>query len=181
MGAQTGDGTLRDPYLAGIHDSSGRRISGTSNDDRGAGTNSRVRFTPKSNGTYYVAASGAGNRIGTYTLAVTEQPDDYPSGTGTTGTVAVGGTAQGEIEAEGDLDWFKVTLEANKTYRFDAKGAQLFQSLNGTLKNPYIDSLHRADGTRIPGTHINDYGSYWDARIDYTSPTAGTYYLSVGG
>ena len=181
MGAQTGDGTLRDPYLAGIHDSGGRRISGTTNDDRGAGTNSRVRFTPTSDGTYYVAARGAGNRIGTYTLAVTEQPDDFPSGTGTTGTVAVGGTATGEIEAEGDLDWFKVTLEANKTYRFDAMGAQLFQGLNGTLKNPYIDSLHRADGTRIPGTHINDYGSYWDARIDYTSPTAGTYYLSVGG
>ena len=141
MGAQTGDGTLRDPYLAGIHNSSGTRISGTANNDSGAGTNSRVRFTPASDGTYYVAARGAGNRIGTYTLAVTQQPDDYDAtSTGTAGTVAVGGTATGVIEAEGDLDWFEVTLEANKTYRFDAKGKQLFQSLNGTLLNPYIDS-----------------------------------------
>ena len=181
MGAQTGDGTLRDPYLAGIHNSSGARISGTSNDDRGAGTNSRVRFTPASDGTFYVAARGAGNRIGTYTLAVTQQPDDYDDTTGTTGTVTVDGTATGEIEAEGDLDWFEVMLAANKTYRFDAKGKQLFQSQNGTLLNPYIDSLHRPDGTRIAGTHINDGGSYWDARIDYTATTAGTYYLSVGG
>ena len=89
-GAQTVDGTLRDPYLAGIHNSSGTRISGTANDDRGAGTNSRVRFTPTADGTFYVAASGAGNRIGTYTLAVTQQPDDYDASTsGTTGTVAV--------------------------------------------------------------------------------------------
>ena len=182
MGAQTGDGTLRDPYLAGIHNAGGARISGTSNDDRGAGTNSRVRFAPASDGTYFVAARGAGDRIGTYTLAVTQQPDDFDaSTTGTTGTVTVGGTATGEIEAEGDLDWFEVTLEANKTYRFDAKGKQLFQSRNGTLLNPYIDSLHRSDGTRIAGTHVNDGGSYWDARIDHTATAAGTYYLSVGG
>ena len=179
MGAQTGDGSLRDPYLAGIHNSSGARISGTSNDDGGAGTNSRVRFTPASGGTFYVAARGAGDRIGTYTLAVTQQPDDFDATT--TGTVTVDGTATGEIEAEGDLDWFEVTLDAGKTYRFDAKGKQLFQSLNGTLRNPYIDSLHRSDGTRIAGTHINDGGSYWDARIDHTATTAGTYYLSVGG
>ncbi|MCY3634392.1 MAG: PPC domain-containing protein [bacterium] len=181
MGAQTGDGTLRDPYLAGIHNSSGTRIAGTSNDDRGAGTNSRVRFTPASDGTYYVAARGAGDRIGTYTLAVAEQLDDFSANITTLGAVPVGGTAPGLIEAEGDHDWFKVVLEANKTYRFDVKGKQLFQSRNGTLKNPYIDSLYRSDGTRIPGTHINDGGSYWDARIDYTATTAGTYYLSAGG
>ena len=181
MGAQTSDGTLRDPFLAGIHDSSGRRVSGTTDDNSGLGTNSRVRFAPTSNGIYYVAARGTGNRIGTYTLAVTQQPDDFPSGTGTTGAVAVGGTAQGEIEAEGDHDWFGVTLEAGKTYRFDVMGKQLFQADNGTLQNPYLDSIYRADGTRVPGTHINDYGSYFDARIDYTPTVAGTYYLSAGG
>lgn len=181
MGAQTSDGTLRDPYLAGIHNSSGTRIAGTTNDDRGAGTNSRVRFTPAADGTFYVAARGAGSRIGTYTLAVAQQPDDFPANNTTSGAVPVGGTAPGLIEAEGDHDWFAVVLDANKTYRFDAKGKQLFQSLNGTLKNPYIDSLYRSDGTRIPGTHINDGGSYWDARINYTATTAGTYYLSAGG
>ena len=181
MGAQTSDGTLRDPYLAGIHDASGTRIPGTSNNDSGAGTNSRIRFTPASDGTYYVAVRGAGSRIGTYTLAVTEQPDDYDATTGTTGTVTVGGTATGNIEAEGDHDWFAVTLAANKTYRFDVMGKQLFQSLNGTLANPYLDSIYRSDGTKIGGTHINDGGSYFDARLDYTPTTAGTYYLSAGG
>ena len=181
MGAQTSDGTLRDPYLVGIHSSSGRRVSGTTDDNSGLGTNSRVRFAPTTNGTYYVAVRGTGNRIGTYTLAVTQQPDDLPSDTGTTGAVAVGGTAQGEIEAEGDHDWFGVTLEAGKTYRFDVMGKQLFQAFNGTLQNPYLDSIYRADGTQVPGTHINDYGSYFDARIDYTPTVAGTYYLSAGG
>ncbi|MXY01367.1 MAG: hypothetical protein F4064_09880 [Acidimicrobiales bacterium] len=181
MGAQSGDGTLRDPYLAGIHNASGRRVSGTSDDDSGEGTNSRVRFVPASNGTFYVAARGAGDRIGTYTVAVAQQPDDLGADTSTAGAVTVGGTAEGEIEAEGDHDWFAVTLAANKRYRFDVKGKQLYQSLNGTLVNPYIDSLYRSDGTRIAGTHINDGGSYWDARVDFTAPAAGVYYLSAGG
>lgn len=50
-------------------------------------------------GTYYVAARGAGNRIGTYTSAVTQQPDDIPANTTTPGAVPVGGTAPGRIEA----------------------------------------------------------------------------------
>ena len=91
MGAQTSDGTLRDPYLAGIYNASGRRVSGTADDDSGDGTNSRVRFTPASSGTFYVAARGAGNRIGSYTVAVAQQPDDFAADTGTAGEVSVGG------------------------------------------------------------------------------------------
>nr|VFK51306.1 MAG: pre-peptidase C-terminal domain-containing protein [Candidatus Kentron sp. TC] len=44
-GSPTGRGTLRDTYLRGIYDSSGRQISGTTNDDGGTGYNSRVDFT----------------------------------------------------------------------------------------------------------------------------------------
>ena len=60
-------------------------------------------------------------------------------------------------------------------------GKQLFQSLNGTLLNPYIDSLYRSDGTAISGTYVNDGGSYWNARVDFTADAAGVYYLSAGG
>ena len=41
-GSETADGTLRDPYLRGIHDAEGNIISRTTNDDGGAGYNSRV-------------------------------------------------------------------------------------------------------------------------------------------
>ena len=65
-------GTLRDPYLYGIHNSSGNFISGTGNDDFGMGWNSRVEFTPTAAGTYYVAAGAYGGLTGTYTLSVVE-------------------------------------------------------------------------------------------------------------
>ena len=54
-------------------------------------------------------------------------PDDYSSTTQTTGAVAVGGSATGEIETRSDRDWFAVTLEAGRatgsTWRVRIPGA----------------------------------------------------------
>ena len=73
-GRPTEDGTLGDPFLCGIHDSGGNLISGTMDDDRGYGRNSRVTFTAAETGTYYIAAGTVGGIYqGTYTLAVTEK------------------------------------------------------------------------------------------------------------
>ena len=44
--------------------------------------------------------------------------DDYSSTTDTEGRLAVGGTAPGVFETEGDSDWFAVPLEAGTEYRF---------------------------------------------------------------
>ncbi len=74
-GSQTGDGTLGDPYLRGIHDAEGNPIPGTSNDDRdrAAGDyNSQVTFTATETGTHYIAAGAYGTRRGTYELEVRE-------------------------------------------------------------------------------------------------------------
>ena len=118
-GYYTGDGTLRDPYLHGVYDANGNRLAGTTNDDGGAGRNSRVEFTAGEDTTYYVAAGADGGRRGTYKLSVTEVPDDFAAATQTTGAVAVGGSVTGEIEKSFDLDWFRVNLDGGTTYRID--------------------------------------------------------------
>ena len=61
-GSRTGEGTLRNPYLRGVHDEHGDLIAGTTNKNGGTGRNSRVFFTAEEDGTYYVAAGAAGNR-----------------------------------------------------------------------------------------------------------------------
>ena len=79
-GSPSGDGTLPDPYLRGIHDSEGTLISGTTNDDGGMGDNSRVEFTATGTDpivddetvTYYVSAGADGDGTGTYLLSVEE-------------------------------------------------------------------------------------------------------------
>ena len=56
---------------SGIHDGEGNLISGTTNNNGGAGYNSRVTFTAAGAGTYYIA-DGAYSGQGTYEVAVTD-------------------------------------------------------------------------------------------------------------
>ena len=78
-GSPTSQGTLRDPYLHGIRDSEGDLIWYTTDDNSGVGMNSRVNFTPDSDGTYYIEAGALFGRTGTYRLSVwQETSDDEP-------------------------------------------------------------------------------------------------------
>ena len=72
-GSPTNQGTLRNPYLHGIYDSAGYLIYYTINDDGGEELNSRVYFTPDSDGIHYIAAGALYGQTGTYRLSVTEE------------------------------------------------------------------------------------------------------------
>jgi len=180
-GFWTDGGTLSDPYLRGIHDAKGTLIAGTQSDGGGAGRNALVLFTPSESGTHYVAAGAKGPPPGTYRLSVSEvvasAPDDYSADTGTTGAVAVGGSATGEIDPAGDRDWFAVTLEAGKTYRLDLEGGSTGQ---GTLGDPYLRGIHDATGTLIDGTANDDGSAGYNSRVIFTPDKAGTYYVAAG-
>ena len=177
-GSQTGNGTLTDPYLHGVYDADGRRLSGTENDDGGAGYNSRVFFTPSDAGIYYVAAGAYGSRTGTYTLSVSAVQDDHLAGTGTTGTVAVGGTATGEIETPRDHDWFAVELVAGATYVIDLEGVD---SGGGTLDSTVLRGVYDAGGQFIAGTRTGRGGEGDDARLVFTATETGTHYIAARG
>ena len=71
-GAATGKGTLADPFLRWLRDSSGNGLRGTRDNDGGEGLNPRQVFTPQLSGTYYITASGQSDSVGTYTLTVTD-------------------------------------------------------------------------------------------------------------
>ena len=176
-GLHTGDGTLFDPYLRGVHDGDGVLLDGTTNDDRGAGRNSRVFFKAAEPGIYYVAASADGDSEGTYTLSVTEIPDDFAAGTGTSGTVEVGGSATGEINYPEDRDWFAVTLEADKTYRIDLDGSA---TRAGTLGDPYLRGVHDGDGVLLDGTTNDDGGAGRNSRVTFKAAEPGIYYVAAG-
>lgn len=75
-GSRTASGTLIDPFLTGVFNSSGFRLA-NSDDDDGVSTNSRILFTPTVSGTYFIGASSFNNvsltDTGTYTLYVQEE------------------------------------------------------------------------------------------------------------
>ena len=65
------------------------------------------------------------------------------------GSVDVGGSTVGSIDWGSDRDWFKVTLEAGKTYRFDLEGSSTSQ---GTLRDPYLAGTYRSGVRQVPYT-----------------------------
>ena len=180
-GTQEGTfGTLANPYLYGVYDADGSLLAGTADDDGGWGVNARVRFTPTEDGTFYVAAGGADGQTGTYTLRARAFDDDFSASTNTAGAVEVGDEATGEVDFNGDRDWFAVTLEAGTTYRFDLKGSATQDGRFGTLGDPYLYGVHDADGTFISGTSDNDGGWSVNSRVTFTPDADGAYYVSAG-
>ena len=176
-GWRSGGGTLRDPHLRGFYDANGDLIDGTTyHHDGGVGLNSRGYFTPDEGATYYVSAGAFHSHVGTYTLRVTEVSDDYAADSTTTGMVAVGGSATGNIEPSGDADWFAVTLEAGQLYLFDLERTW---TDGGASYAPYLRGIYDEDGELIDSTTDDDNVAV-HSRVYFTPEEDATYYVSAG-
>ena len=180
-GAATEAGTLEDPDLVGVYGAGGRYFSGVEiDDDGGEGMNAVGYLTAPSDGLHYVAVAGTGNGIGTYTVSIREDDrvppsDDCPSDAASACSVAVGGSATGEIEEPGDEDWFALELEADKSYRVDLAGAS---SGAGTLVDPHLWGLYNERGGYVGGLNVTgDGGEGRDAVGVVTPEAAGTYFV----
>ncbi len=152
-----------------------------SDDDSGGSGNAIIYYTATASGTYYLGAMDYSGGKGTYTLqasSVASSGDDYAANTGTSGVLSVGGQATGNIEKNGDEDWFRITLQAGVTYTFDLSGAH---SGGGTLDpgqfdRPYL-ALFNPSGYFINSTISG--GSNSDPRLTYTPSVSGTYFVSA--
>ena len=83
---------------------------------------------------YFVEVRGGYRDTGWagYTISQEELSDDFSSAADTTGAVAVGGSADGAVDFEHDVDWFRVSLEAGASYRISVvkrSGAGVSDSL----------------------------------------------------
>jgi Ca2+-binding RTX toxin-like protein/methionine-rich copper-binding protein CopC len=176
----TASNPLADPYFRGIYSATGTLIAGTSNDDYGIGTNSRVTFTATSTGTYYLAAGGFGTHLGAYELRLSTGTapvtDAQANSIATTTSLAVGTATTGSIDFARDQDWFRVSLAAGQTYRISARGAD---SGAGTLADPRLVGLFDATGHIIVGTGVDNSDGTPDAQTLYTATAGGTYYVAV--
>ncbi|WP_031430162.1 putative Ig domain-containing protein [Methylomicrobium agile] len=150
-------------------------------------------FMPSASGTYYLGVGGTA--AGAYTLNLTSSPDDYTDNASTTGTAAVGESATGIINADGDRDWFQVTLNANQLYAlsadYTAAGEQdtalvfvydengLPVGVSGSSFMPAVSGTYYLG---ISGTAPGGYTLNVEASPDdYTDNTTTTGTIEVGG
>ena len=105
-------------------------------------------------------------------------PDDYSADRFTAGTVAVGGSATGDIETAHDQDWFAVELVAGRTYQFDLGGSP---SEGGTLRDTYLRAIYDSEGRYQSDSYSDDFGGSRDSRVTFTASQSGRYYVRASG
>lgn len=99
---------------------------------------------------------------------ISQVTDDYSASIYTLGKIAVGGHVRGNIELEGDRDWFSVFLVSGRSYKFSLTGTS-----NG-LADPML-KFYSPSGVFISSD--DDSGLGLDAEILYTATSTGTYFL----
>jgi hypothetical protein len=161
---------LADPYLT-LYDANGQEV--TADDDGGTGFNAYLSFASPTGGPYFAAVSSyASSGAGGYTLSVTDT--DVPGNLYTDETLdpADDGRAS-RIEMPGDLDYYRVTLEAGVRYVIDVRGDG-----DNPLADPFL-TIMDAQNERV--TSDDDSGDGLDARLRFTPAQPGEYYIQASG
>lgn len=165
---EAADGAL-DPLIT-LYDANGQAVA--TDDDGGAGTNAYLTYVSVTGGTYYVGASAFNNATaGAYTLRVTDS--DVPGNTGTDEVLAAGDDRLSRIDMPGDLDNYRVDLEAGVRYLIEVKGEG-----DNPLADAFLAVLN-SSGERV--TSDDDGGDGLDARLRFTPETNDMYYIQASG
>ena len=168
-GAGTANDLSRVEYL--IFNSSGTFIA--NEEDFGTGGFETNSFSPGSDGTYYIAASGDTNTDrGNYRLSV--GTDDVRNDIDTQHDIAVGGSVTGTIGAFGDRDWYEIDLEAGFSYQITLEGAG---TTNDLSRVEYL--IFNSSGTFI--ANEEDFGTGGFETNSFSPASDGTYYIAASG
>ncbi|HQV04925.1 M10 family metallopeptidase C-terminal domain-containing protein [Novosphingobium sp.] len=162
-------GTLGDSILT-LYNSAGTAIL-TNDDANSSNLFSEITFTATSTGTFFLGVAGYDLETGTAFLTVTAPVSDaVAASTATTSTLTLGNAVNGTMDANGDHDWYAVTLTAGTSYVFTT-------SATGGADVDTTLSLRNASGSLLA---YNDDSTGTYSRVVFTPTTTGTYYLDVG-
>lgn len=181
---RNGSDSLPYPDLVGVYGSDGQLLRDTgitaanrfSRSDDGVNTIGR-HFRNDVAGDYFIAVRGRQvgpvPAIGNYSVKVlveTSSPDDCSSRETTQSTLVLGVPNEGNLERLGDIDWFKVDLEAGKTYRIAVSGRADLGGIHHTNSENVVSA--RSMGAHYPSISRTELA--W-----ITATESGTHYIEV--
>lgn len=173
VAAESGD--IIDPTLS-IWDSEGAQLA--YNDDAGGSLNSALQYTPQQSGEVFVEARGfSEGATGRYTLTVAASnapPDDVGSDASTRARVTPGRDANGAIESEGDVDWFRLTARSSQRYTIAVTGGDE----SGQLPDPVVRIID-LDGVELAGA--DDSEGSLNPNLEWTPQGNGDVFVEVSG
>lgn len=197
-GSATDMGTLSDPIIRGIFDSSGQRVVWTFNDDGGEGYNARLTFTPEQSGLYFISAGSYGfpygdmptpYELGSYTVSVVDTtpeaivytlPDDTPEASegGSSSSGSSSGGRSGSSSSSSSS-----TIDSSHPSHPDYVNTNLTDRIDDFLNaHPFYVDLqfdHTFDFNLIEGTNTGDITEGTNG-ADYINGGSGEDTLSGG-
>ena len=131
----------------------------------------RYVFEAEESGSYFVKVWRNG-AMGPYTLTVveTDPADDHANSADKATPISVGESAEGIVDYNGDLDYFRFNAEADETYKVELRHEQ-----EGT---PLI-VLYDLEGNEVKQSSPGLYRRPWE--IYWTAPKSGEYRIGVKG
>ncbi len=160
--------TLPDSVLT-LYSSNGTTVLAT-DDNGGSGLASLIEWTATFTGTVYLEVSAANSsQTGSYRLALAS--DDHRDDAQGATVITVPGTLSGNLETEGDVDWFAFNAVAGQGY-------QLSTALQGLSDSTL--TLYDTDG--VTELAFNDDGGEGLASLmNWVATKNGTFYVQVAG
>ena len=146
-------------------------------DDRnyigGFPSNGYLIFTAKESRDYFVSASNLFQEGGSYNLIAFDY--EIPGGIKTSMFLGDAVAEANTIEVASDADYFRVSFEKGVAYEIQIKGTD---SGRGTLTDPKLE-VRNGNGTFMQSQ--DDGGVGRDARLEFTAPYSGSFFLNVMG
>ena len=138
----------------------------------GSGNNDyTVSFVDAGTYTVFVGQSFSANVGTAYTLTAERIEDDYADNSSTTGVLEVGGTASGNTDFDGDVDWFALDIDQAGLVRL-------------TVESGNNDLIDIYDGTGAFIGSVDTFSNAFDFQagqyfVSYTQFGTGSYTLSA--
>ena len=167
-------GGLADSLLT-LYDSNGRFLA--MDDDGGDELDALLRFTPTSNGTYYIAASAYSDReTGNYQLRMGSEieTDDNAGNLRQAGSLSLGTPVNGVLTNADAFDVYTGML-APGSYRVTVRPGSGADPLNDPFV--YVDS----DADFFDGLYDDDGGTGLDSSLSFSIATTTSGVIAVGG
>jgi hypothetical protein len=170
----TNEGVALDPML-GIYDSEGNQIA--FNDDANMSLNSALSFTPQQSGDIFVEARAfAEDGTGRYRLAATSGPiptDDVGNDASTRARITAGREVTGNIEFEGDTDWYRLSARTGQRYQITLNGAS---GADEALTDPLLRVLDR-EGNELAMSDDTEEGL--NSALEFSPQASGDVFIEA--
>jgi hypothetical protein len=175
-GVADAEGNAVDTMLS-VYDASGNQLA--FNDDANGTLNAALTFAPPQSGEVFVEVRAfSEDATGAYRLTGSSAevpPDDAGNDSSTRSRMAAGRSVTGNIEYEGDVDWYRLNVRTGQRYRVTLDGAADSES---ALADPLLRVVD-AEGAELAMSDDNETGL--NSALDFVPQQNGEVFIEARG